>query len=159
MSFLKAINGNKKEIYELQLIYIFYSVRNLCSVTIKQTEAMWIGVDCLEWQFHTPWKWGNSKQFRSFLAISCMAKHFKCRTDCYKYGWLSYSPRQWKPSGQRISICKSIFSLYNMRTKLLAVNQISDAGYVLKYTNVPSKKICIGDNWNPQWRPARKQYR
>lgn len=46
MDLLQAVNGNKKEMYELQLIYIFYSMRNLCSVTIKQIEAMWIRGDC-----------------------------------------------------------------------------------------------------------------
>lgn len=131
----------RRNIWTATNIHILLCKKSLSSVTIKQTEAMWIGVDCLEWQFHTPWKWENSKQLRSFLAISCIAQHFKCRTDCYKYDWLSYSSHQWKPSGQRSSICKNIFSLYIMRTKLLAVNQISDAGYVLKYTNVPFKKF------------------
>lgn len=48
MGFLKTVSGNKKEIYELQLICIFYSVceKPLRSVTVKQIEAMWMGVDC-----------------------------------------------------------------------------------------------------------------
>lgn len=46
---------------------------------------------------------------------------------------------------KEISVRKNImfFSLYDMRAKLLAVNQISDAGYELKYTYVSFKEIGI----------------